>query len=177
MALWTVDHTSSITCRYFRSPVFTPVPNYTAWCKQLAQSRYTAALGRGSNLPPIDHKSDTYHCAITRHPTQVGTRKSRSNVSAFRGWSENKRTHGHDRSHYLPRQRANAATTIRHRWACRSIGEYNATRLFHLHSRSWASAAAADAAAKLRLELTAQLLSCSVDRPTDRPTGVNSCTS
>jgi len=28
-ALWMVDLTSSITCRYL--PGFTPVPNYTAW--------------------------------------------------------------------------------------------------------------------------------------------------
>ena len=28
-------------------------------CEQLAQSRYAAAPGRGSNSRPLDHKSDT----------------------------------------------------------------------------------------------------------------------
>ena len=37
-------------------------------CEQLAQSRYVAALGRGSNSRPLDRKSDVLPLAPRRHP-------------------------------------------------------------------------------------------------------------
>jgi len=62
-ALWTVDHTSSLTFRYLRGS-YTGTKLYCMVTEahgreQLAHSRYTAAPGRGSNPRARDRKSDT----------------------------------------------------------------------------------------------------------------------
>ena len=43
-------------------------------CEQLAQSRYAAAPGRGSNSRPLDHKSDAL--PLRHHTTQVKKNKN-----------------------------------------------------------------------------------------------------
>ena len=62
-ALWTVDHTSSITCCYLLPGCHTGSKLYCLvteahGCEQLAHSRYVAAPDRGSNPQPLDRKSD-----------------------------------------------------------------------------------------------------------------------
>jgi len=61
-ALLTVDHTSSVTCRYL--PAFYAAAEVYCLvteaheCEQLAHGRYAAAPGRGSNRRPLDRNPD-----------------------------------------------------------------------------------------------------------------------
>ena len=69
-ALWTLDHASSITCRYLPG-FYTATKLYCLvtgdrglWVQTTCQELYKAVLGRVSNPRPVDHKSPTpYRCA------------------------------------------------------------------------------------------------------------------
>ena len=50
------------------SPAVRPVPNYTAWCEQLAQSCYLVAARSGSNSRPLDRESDALTTTPPGHP-------------------------------------------------------------------------------------------------------------
>ena len=91
LALLTVDHTSSTTCRhlpgfYIGTKLYSLVTEAHG-CEQVAHSRYAAAPGRGSNPRPLNRKSDALplrHHHATQHRHYVDVLNCRLNQTVWK---------------------------------------------------------------------------------------------